>query len=64
MVKIAEVGKTDLGTGIPRVHGVDGFGQFGAAGLVDATVVDPNVRQLSPDTQSTALFDFCPPLLG
>ena len=40
---VGEVSIADLGFLVPLIHGVDSFLEFGAAGLVDAAGINPNV---------------------
>src|SRR5262249_8258215 len=40
---VDQVGVTHLGIAVPLEHGVDGLGKLGAAALVDAARVDPDI---------------------
>ncbi len=42
-LEVLQIGNTARGSSIPVKHGVDGLAQFGAAGLVDAARVDPDM---------------------
>ena len=57
---VAQVGQAAGGVAAPAEHGVDGFGQLGAAGLVDAAGVDPHVDAPPLSGRRAALEDLRP----
>lgn len=52
---VEEIGIADDGVSLPVEHGIDGFGQFGAAALVDTERVDPYVGQIISQCQFCAV---------
>lgn len=47
-IEMQKVNESDLTHLVPPKHGVDGLGKLGAAGLVDAANVHPDVRDRMP----------------
>ena len=56
--EILEDGVAHLGVLVPLEHGVDGFRQLGAAGLVDTAGVDPSMSEILLLGKATGVFDF------
>lgn len=59
-IAVFEEGIADLRTCVPWEHGIDGLGEFGAAGLVDAAGIDPGVLDAFGQRSLTCLFDLVP----
>jgi len=57
-VQVRQVDVADLCLLVPVEHGVDGLGKLGAAGLVDATCINPSELETMLGREGEGLLDF------